>query len=424
MKILLLAQHYAPEDVSGAVLVTELATDLASQGHAVTFITCAPNYPKGEVFPGYRNRLLQSEMMDDVRVVRTWSTISPSKSFWTRLLNYGTWSATAFLGGLWADKPDIIFSYSPPLPLGVSVWLLSRLWRVPWVLRVEDLYPDAAVAAGVLRNSTAISFFGWLERFLYRRAHHVSLISEGFRRNLLAKGVSPDKLSVTPVWADPDIVQPLPRENSFRHEYGLGGAFVVMYAGALGHTSALEDVLNVAAVLQDTPKQYSSDSLVRFVIIGEGVKKEALLQDARRRGLDNVLFLPFQPRERFAEMLAAADVSLVTLNAQSSSFSLPSKTFNIMASARPILAITPPDSEIAALVTEGECGANVSPGHPRLVIKIIRCWQSDDTLREQLGCNGRKLLESQFSRSHCVESFAQLMTQAINERNRPIGART
>lgn len=130
MRVLMMAQHYAPEEVSGAVLATELAI----QRHTVTFVTCAPNYPKGEVFPGYHNHLLQSETMDGVRVVRTWSTISTDKSFWQRLLNYGTWSAAAFWGGLWAGKPDVIFSYSPPLPLGVSVWLLSRLWRVLWVL--------------------------------------------------------------------------------------------------------------------------------------------------------------------------------------------------------------------------------------------------------------------------------------------------
>ncbi|MFZ2424012.1 MAG: glycosyltransferase family 4 protein, partial [Anaerolineae bacterium] len=334
-----------------------------------------------------------------------------------RLFNYGTWSATAFWGGLWSGKPDVIFSYSPPLPLGVSVWLLSRLWRVPWVLRVEDLYPDAAIAAGVLRNPAAIRFFAWLERFLYRRADHISLISEGFRRNLLAKEVLPDKLSVTPVWADPEIVRPLPKDNPFRRQHGLDGAFVVMYAGALGHTSALEDVLDTAMLLQDMPDQDPSAPPVRFVIVGEGVKKDALIQEARLRGLDNVLFLPFQPRERFAEMLASADASLVTLNAQSSSFSLPSKTFNIMASARPILAITPPDSEIAALVAAGQCGVNLPPGQPREVAQMIRNWQRDEARLQQMGQNGRSMLESQFSRDRCIGSFAKLLTQTVHERN-------
>ena len=146
------------------------------------------------------------------------------------------------------------------------------------------------------------------------------------------------------------------------------------------------------------------------------------MQDARQRGLDHVLFLPFQPRERFAEMLAAADVSLVTLNAESSSFSLPSKTFNIMASARPILAITPTGSEIAVLVTEGQCGVNLPPGQPQQVVEVIRSWQRDEDRLHQMGQNSRVMLESQFSRNRCVESFTLLLAQTIDERSRPAGA--
>ncbi len=218
-----------------------------------------------------------------------------------------------------------------------------------------------------------------------------------------------------------DSRRPLPKDNPFRRQHGLDGAFVVMYAGALGHTSALEDVLDTAALLQDMPGHDPSTPPVRFVIVGEGVKKDALIQEARQRGLDNVLFLPFQPRERFAEMLAAADASLVTLNAQSSSFSLPSKIFNIMASARPILAITPPDSEIAALVAAGQCGVNLPLGQPHQAAEVIRHWQRDEARLQQMGQNGRSMLESQFSRDRCIASFSQSLAHTVDERNRPAG---
>ncbi len=122
-----------------------------------------------------------------VHVVRTWSYISPNKGFWSRIWNYATFSASALYGALLAGRPQIMMSYSPPLPLGVTAGLLSWLWNVPWVLRVEDLYPDAAVATGVLRNRLAISFFFRLEKFLYDKATHVSLISDGFRQNLLKR---------------------------------------------------------------------------------------------------------------------------------------------------------------------------------------------------------------------------------------------
>ncbi len=409
MRILLMAQHYWPEDVSGAVLATELAEDLTGRGHHVSFVTCAPNYPLGKLFPGYRNRLLSCEQHNGVKIVRSWSYVTTSKGFVPRILNYGTFSATAFYAGLAAGRPDIVFSYSPPLPLGISAWLLSRIWRVPWVLRVEDLYPDAAVAAGVVRNRQAIGFFARLEKFLYRRARHISLIAEAFRRNLLAKGVPDNKLSVTSVWADPELVRPLPKSNRFRVTYGLTGQFVVMYAGALGYTSALEDVIAAAQTL-------NGDTNVRFVIVGEGIRKEALMARARELALSNVLFLPFQPREQFAELLAAADISLVTLNPGSASFSLPNKTFNIMASARPLLTVTPEDSEIARLMREGECGVNVPPGDPIRLAAAIRALRDDPARLDEMGRRGRALLEARFSRRQCVDAFEVILERAVEGR--------
>ena len=402
MRIMFMAQCYAPENVSAAVLITELATDLVRRGHQVSFVTGAPSYPYGRVFPGYRNRLYQVEWLDDVKVVRTWSYISPLKSFWPRILHYGTFSATAFYGGLLAGKPDILVSYSPPLPLGLSAWLLSRLWHVPWVLQVEDLYPDAAVAAGALRNRRVIAFFAAMEHFLYQRATHISLIAESFRQNLLGKGVPSDRITVIPVWADPDVVRPLPKENGFRDQHGLAGKFVVMYAGNLGLTSSLEDVMVAAELLKESPD-------IRFVMVGEGVKKAALEEMSRCKGLQNVLFLAYQPREVFPEMLAAADLSLVTLNHASSLSSLPSKTFNIMASARPILAVTPPDSEIAQIVREGRCGINTPSGQPQLLAETILSLRDQAGQLLDMGQNGRSLLETRFSRAHCVDMYEQLL---------------
>ena len=209
MRILFMAQCYAPEDVSAAILITELAVDLARRGHCVSVITGAPNYPQGRVFKGYRNGLYKVETLDDVRIIRTWSYISPSKKSWARLLHYGTYSATAFYGGLFAGRPDVIVSYSPPLPLGLSAWLLSRAWHTPWVLQLEDLYPDAAIAAGVMTNKRVINFFLGMERFLYGHSQFISVISKSFRRTLLSKGVPASKIEVIPVWADPDAVRPM-----------------------------------------------------------------------------------------------------------------------------------------------------------------------------------------------------------------------
>lgn len=411
MHVMFMAQCYAPEDVSAAVLISELATDLVKRGHKVALVTGAPNYPYGRVFPGYRNRIYQVERLDGVRVIRTWSYISPRKTFWPRIFHYGTYSVTAFYGALLAGKPDVLVNFSPPLPLGISAWLLSRLWRIPWVLQLEDLYPEAAVAAGVLRKRSAVAFFSAMESFLYHRANHISLISESFRQNLLNKGVSADKITLIPVWADPELVSNLPKENNFREQHGLQGKFVVMYAGNHGITSCLENVLQAAETLKDDPD-------IRFIFIGEGVKKPALEEVSRLKGLKNILFLPYQPREAFPEMVAAADLGLVTLNSRCSLTSLPSKTFNIMASGRPILAVTPPEGEVAHLIKEVECGVNIPPEHPELLAEAILKLKQQDKRLTEMGQNGRAQLETTFSRAYCIDMYEHMLLDVLQEDRR------
>ena len=402
MHILFMAQCYAPEDVSAAVLITELATDLVKRGHDVTVVTGAPNYPQGRIFKGYRNRFYAVETLEGVRVIRTWSYISPSKKILPRLFHYGTYSATAFYGGLFAGRPDVIVSYSPPLPLGLSAWLLGRIFRVPWVLQLEDLYPDAAIAAGVMTNKKLINFFLGMEKFLYRHAQRISVISKNFRQTLLEKGIRNSKIKIIPIWADPDKVRPMSKQNAFRREHGLNDKFVVMYAGNIGHTSCLEDILDAAEILQ-------AKKDIQFVIVGEGVKKESLEAEMQARQLNNILFLPFQPREAFPEMLAAADLGLVTLNAGAALSSLPSKIFNVMASARPVLAVTPPGSEIMQIVEEAGCGWNVPPQSPEKLAEVIIQLKEHESELTQIGQNGRACLEKNYSRNHCVDEYEKML---------------
>lgn len=398
MRIMILAQHYAPEEVSGAVLATELAEDLVRRGHQVTFVTCAPNYPEGRVFAGYRNHFLARQTREGVQVVRVWSYISPNKGFWSRILNYGTFSLNALWGGYSAGKHDVIMSASPPLPLGLAAYLLSRSWKIPWLLRVEDLYPDTAVAAGVLKNRALIALFYWIERFVYKKATQISVISNGFKRALMNKDVPEAKITVLPVWADPELVKPADRENEFRKENNLCGAFVVMYAGNLGYTSAMEEVISAAESLKDIDD-------IRFVIIGEGVKKKELMDHAKAKCLENMIFLPFQPRNRFSEMLASADVGLVTLNTSSSHTSLPSKLFNIMSSERAVVAVADPNSDLSDVIRQANCGFVIPPGRSDLLANAILELKSNPDLAEQMGEKGRASLIEGYNRQMCVDGY-------------------
>jgi colanic acid biosynthesis glycosyl transferase WcaI len=216
----------------------------------------------------------------------------------------------------------------------------------------------------------------------------------------LARKIALEK--VIPVWADPDEVQPLPKENSFRRDHHLKGKFVVMYAGNIGLTSCLEDVIGAAEVLK-------SNAEIQFVIVGEGVKKEMLEAQARTRALSNILFMPYQPREIFPEMLAAADVSLVTLNAVAMLSSLPSKIFNVMASARPVLSVAPPESEQAHILRESGCGRNVAPECPEELAGAIMSMKSAQPALNQMGQNGRVYFEKYYTRRHCVQAYESML---------------
>jgi colanic acid biosynthesis glycosyl transferase WcaI len=197
-------------------------------------------------------------------------------------------------------------------------------------------------------------------------------------------------------------VHPLPKANSFRHEHGLDDKFVVMYAGNLGLTSCLEDVLHAAEMLREQPG-------IQFVIVGEGAKKETFEAEKLNKKLQNITFLPYQPRENFPEMLAAADVLLVTLNTGAAFSSLPSKVFSDMASARPILTLAPPGSELAHIVEAAHCGWTIPPGSPRELAELLTQLIDKESTRVQKGQNGREYLKKYYSRRHCVDAYEKML---------------
>lgn len=404
MHIMLMVQCYAPEEISAAVISTELATDLVTRGHQVSVITIAPNYPYGKVFPGYQNKIYQVEYLDDVKITRTWSFISTQKTFWRRIFLYGSYCATSFYGGLAAGKPDILVSFSPPLPLGITADILSSFWKIPWVLQIEDLFPEAAVAAGMLQNQFVIDFFTRMAKYQYQRASHISVISHTFKNNIINYDIPDEKISIIPVWADPNLIKPLPKENSFRKIHDLDGKFVVLYSGNIGVTSCLEDIIQTANILHDISDIY-------FVIVGDGLKKDNLVNLVEQHELTNVKFLPYQPREFYPEVLAAADISLVTINEKSQLSSLPSKLFNIMASARPSLAIAPATSELSHIIEETKCGIIIPPGNPELIANtLIELIKSPEQLIK-LGNNGRFKLEQSYSKSKCIDRYEEMLKE-------------
>jgi colanic acid biosynthesis glycosyl transferase WcaI len=401
MHILLVTQYFKPESIGAPIWIHQLAMDLLGMGHRVTVLTGFPNYPERVIFEGYRGKIFLRERIDGVDVIRTYIYASPDEALWSRALNFGSFCVSAALGGLAAPRPDVIYCIMPPLPLGLSAEFLGLIKRAPVVVNIQDIYPDIGIALGLLRNRLAIRFFQWMERFIYYQAAAVVVISDGFKENLLGKGVLAQKIHVVPNWADPDFIRPGPKNNPFRRRLGLDDRFTLIYSGNLSHNSNVEPVIGAAELLRDEP--------FAFVIVGDGVRKTDLERKVREKQLKNVWFLPFQPLEEYPQVLTAADMNLVTLNTQAATASVPSKVFKMMASGRPVLAITVEGNEVHRLVSEANCGLCVPPDDPVSLAEALRYAAAHQDELECLGENARRYLEEHFSRQKCVAQIEAIL---------------
>jgi colanic acid biosynthesis glycosyl transferase WcaI len=272
------------------------------------------------------------------------------------------------------------------------------------IFNVQDIWPDCLVIIGQLRNPVLVRTFQYLEKFIYRVSARITVLSEGMKQNLMSKSVKGDKIVVIPNWADVDHIRPVSKENNFRATHNLSGRFVVMFAGNLGYIAVLDTVLDAAKLLSNDPN-------IIFLIVGEGNAKAALVERAEMMGLNNVRFLPTQPKEVLPEMLGAADVSLVTLNRHLGELNVPSKTYSIMASGRPVLASVPHDSEIARLIQEADCGVWVPPEDPECLAQAVQSLSKQPELLERLGANGRNYVAAHFDRRLVITRYHQLLHQ-------------
>ena len=411
MKILLLTAYFPPDTGSAAHLFYELGRAFVERGHGVTVLTGMPGYHALGPLEKYKGKRRIKEDMEGMEVVRVAMPQLPRHLMVGRALWQfgGAWAL--FLAGLGLPKADAAIVYSPPLPLGLTAWGLKKLQGLPFILNVQDLFPQSIIDLGLLRNRWLIRFFEEMERFVYRRANIITVHSEGNREHVmrkLDKGQA-EKVKVIPNWVDVHFIQPGPRMNWFREAHGLGDAFVVSFAGVLGYSQDLDVVLDAARILKDGG--WSSEIL--FLIVGDGVERPRLEAKARQMGLNNVRFLPMQPREKYPAVLHASDIGLATLHAEVRTPVVPSKILSIMAAGRPVVAAMNLDGDGPRLIAEARCGLCVPPEDPRALAEAILQLYHDASLREELGCNGRRYVEKYLSLEACVERYEQLLRQVI-----------
>lgn len=404
-----MATYFPPDTGSAAHLFYELGVALVKHGHDVTVLTSFPSYHAQGDLSRYRRRLWLNETLNEgINVAR----IAVPQLFRDTPVGRGLWqfscAASFALRGLLFPKPDVLLLYLPPLPLGLAAWGLRLLWGVPFVLNVQDLFPQSAIDLGVLNNNFLIRFFKRLERFLYRRANHIVVHSSGNREYVVACGAEPERVTVMYNWVDTDFIRPSERRNSFSREYGLDDKFVVSFAGVIGYSQDLDVILEAANLLRGHPR-------IHFLIVGDGTKKPRHEQKAQHMGLSNVQFLPIQPRHRYPAILHASDVSLATLRAEVTTPVVPSKILSIMAAGRPIVTSMRLEGDASHLIEEAQCGYALPPGNPQALAETVRTLYHDATLRERLGQNGRRYAELHLSVQAGAEGYIRLFEHLLTE---------
>ena len=395
MHILLIHQAFAALDEAGGTRHHELARFLVQKGHQVTVIASPVSYLTGT--SSHKSK----QVIEGVTILRSYTYNALHKSFIHRVIAFFSFMLSSFFTGLGVRNVDVVWGTSPPIFQGVTAWLLARLKGAKFLFEVRDLWPEFAIAVGVLKNPTLIRMSQWLEGFLYRHADRMMVNSPGYVEHVKARGAR--SVELVPNGADPAMFNPHADGAAFRQTNGLGDAFVILYAGAHGISNDLGVVLECARLLAGNP-------VFRFVLLGDGKEKAALQAQAAEMGLKNVLFLPSVPKTEMAEALAGAQACLAILKPiEAYKTTYPNKVFDYMAAGRPVvLAI---DGVIREVVERADCGVFPHPGDPREMANAIQFLESDRYHASVLGLQGRQYLEQHFSRERMAEQLALMFAE-------------
>jgi glycosyltransferase involved in cell wall biosynthesis len=392
MHILIIHQAFASLNEPGGTRHHEFARLLVSRGHKVTVIASPVSYITGS------NTNQSSEEAGGVTILRASVYDAHHKSFFHRILAFFSFMFSSFWIGLGVKNVDLVWGTSPPIFQGVTAWALARLKGAKFLFEVRDLWPQFAIAVGVLKNPILIRMSEWLERFLYRRADRVMVNSPGFIDHVQARGAK--RVDLVPNGADPSMFDPSDDGAAFRRSNQLTDKFVALYAGAHGMSNDLDVVLESASLL--------ANSNIQIVLLGDGKEKANLQTRANEMKLTNVTFLPSVPKTEMAHALAGADACIAILKPLDEyKTTYPNKVFDYMAAGRPVaLAI---DGVIRDVVERANCGIFAQPGDSSALADAIRRLADDPKQSRAMGMQGRKYLEENFSRTAIGEKLLQVL---------------
>ncbi|SJL27952.1 glycosyltransferase family 4 protein [Porphyromonas gingivalis] len=401
MKILFLTDNFPPEVNAPAVRTYEHCREWVRLGAEVTVVTCAPNFPQGKVYKGYRNSLYSKEKIQGIDVVRVWTYITANEGFFKRILDFISFSVSSFFAGLFIDA-DVIVATSPQFFTALSGRTLSFFKRRPWVMEVRDLWPESVKAVGAAKSGWALRYFECEEMWCYKSAKKLIVVTDTFKDKIVARGIDPSKISVIKNGIDRSEFYPMQKDQELIAELGLSGKVILGYIGTHGMAHKLDFILRCARSLLGTK--------YHFLLIGAGAEKERLLKLKQELDCSNVTMLDPVPKRDVYRYISILDIALINLK-KSDLFTsvIPSKIFENAAMSIPILMGV--EGEAKALVEQYHAGLCFEPENESDFMSKLQALDNPQ-LYQELQEGGIRLAE-QYDRKALAKSMYEELKQVL-----------
>ena len=406
MHILFLTDNFPPESNAPANRTFEHARQWVASGHRVTIITCAPNFPDGQLFEGYKNRWFQTEQMDGITVIRVWSFMTRNAGFVLRLLDFFSFMVSGFLGGLRVRDADIIIGTSPQFFTVCAAYCLAKVKQRPFVFEMRDIWPESLQAVGMSNAGLSVRLAAPLADYLYRRADHLIVVTHSFKAYLQDRGVSGERVTVIPNGVDPDMFFPIPADISLQQELQLEDKFVVGYLGTHGLAHGLESVVEAARLAGQTDDL----TAVHFITVGAGAQFDRIKEIAS--DLDNFTMIGQVSRADILRYWSLLDASLIHLKASPLFESvIPSKMFEAMAMGVPLLHGV--GGESADIVRTSRSGICFAAEQPEALLSAIRQISTDKDAYQQMKTSCLSSAQN-YNRANLADRMADCLQGVVN----------
>ena len=403
MHILFLTDNFPPEVNAPASRTFEHCREWVKVGNQVTVITCAPNFPVGKVFSGYKNRLLQTEEMDGIRVIRVWSYITANAGFSKRILDYISFMPPAVLASFFVKKPDLVIGTSPQFFTVCAAYLVSLFKRIPFVFELRDIWPESIKAVGAMNDSIIIRLLEKIELFLYRKAEMIVSVTHAFKKTLIERGVEAEKIKVITNGVDVSRFYKTDKDSALVKQYELEGKFVAGYVGTHGMAHHLETILDTAKIAQN------NNDNIQFLLLGNGARKQELVDLSITMGLNNIIFVDSVPKEEVVRYWSLLDVSIIHLKKiELFSSVIPSKLFECMAMGIPVLHGVLGES--AEIVENNQVGLTFEPENEQQLYELLINLKGDANLYQNIQKQALKA-SMKFDRSVLAAEYLTLIGQ-------------